>query len=98
MAVLTSSLSTSTDTSGLIRDHIYDIFLIIYISFRITPFYALYVGFIATLLFHLGSGPLWHFVSQKKDACRLNWWKHFLYIDNYFTLSNPPTEVYIHRC
>jgi len=68
--------------------------LSMYISFRITPFYALYVGFIAILLFHMGSGPLWHFVSQKKEACRLNWWKHFLYIDNYFTLSNPPTEAY----
>ncbi len=62
---------------------------------RISPVYYLCLGFIATLLVYLGSGPMWHFVHQMSQACRLNWWTHFLYVDNLLTRFNAPaTEVF----
>lgn len=59
---------------------------------RISPVYYLCLGFIATLLVYLGSGPLWYFVHQMSQSCRINWWTHFLYIANYFIRVNPPAS------
>ncbi|KAK6620738.1 hypothetical protein RUM43_011033 [Polyplax serrata] len=51
---------------------------------RLTPVYILVVGFYATILYHLGSGPLWKArVSLEQDRCAKNWWTNLLYINNY---------------
>lgn len=51
--------------------------------FRLTPVYAFILGFIATLLVHLGSAPNWQSVRYASEACRWNWWKNLLYVNNY---------------
>ncbi|EEB12840.1 conserved hypothetical protein [Pediculus humanus corporis] len=51
---------------------------------RLTPVYILVVGFYATILYHLGSGPLWKArVSLEQDRCAKNWWTNLLYVNNY---------------
>jgi len=95
MGISMCSLSTFIDSSGL--KSIFALF-ILYLPLikslqNQRPFYFLYLGFLATLLVHLGTGPLWQFVHQKSESCRVNFWKHFLYIDNYFDNSNPLAEV-----
>lgn len=43
----------------------------------------------ATLLPHMSSGPIWPWVREGKErACRVNWWKGLLMVNNYLT---PPT-------
>lgn len=52
---------------------------------RLTPAYAVIIGFTATCMRHLGSGPLWDmFVNVEVMDCRRDWWRHFIYINNYF--------------
>ena len=60
-------------------------FLIInsYRPSRLTPVYAIILGFIATLLAYLGSGPSWQNVRDLSVACRWNWWNNLLYVNNY---------------
>ncbi|XP_059352860.1 nose resistant to fluoxetine protein 6-like isoform X2 [Daphnia carinata] len=50
---------------------------------RLTPVYAIILGFIATLLVYLGSGPNWENVRYLSLACRWNWWNNLLYVNNY---------------
>lgn len=50
---------------------------------RLTPVYAIILGFIATLLAYLGSGPNWQNVRYLSLACRWNWWNNLLYVNNY---------------
>ncbi|XP_037301425.1 nose resistant to fluoxetine protein 6-like [Manduca sexta] len=51
---------------------------------RLTPTYALMLATIATLMRHLGDGPLWeHVVTSEANACRSYWWAHLLFINNY---------------
>lgn len=51
---------------------------------RLTPTYALVIGTIATWMRHLGDGPVWRaVVGTESEACRLYWWSHLLYINNY---------------
>ena len=50
---------------------------------RLTPVYAMILGFIATLLAYLGSGPSWQNVRDLSVACRWNWWNNLLYVNNY---------------
>ncbi|XP_026755838.2 nose resistant to fluoxetine protein 6-like [Galleria mellonella] len=51
---------------------------------RLTPIYALMMGTIATLMRHMGDGPLWPLVvTSESAACRQYWWAHVLYINNY---------------
>jgi len=49
---------------------------------RLTPVYAVIVGFVATLVVHLGSGPYWYSVKLMAEGCREEWWTNLLYINN----------------
>jgi len=49
---------------------------------RLTPVYAIILGFIATLLVYIGSGPAWSTVVQESEQCRQHWWNNLLYINN----------------
>ena len=46
---------------------------------RLTPVYALTIGFVATLMVYLGSGPNWEVAIYYSKACQINWWKNLLY-------------------
>lgn len=49
---------------------------------RLTPVYAIILGFVATLLVYIGSGPAWSSVVQESEQCRQHWWNNLLYINN----------------
>ena len=79
--------------------------------FRLTPVYALILGFIATLLVYCGTGPTWYHVTLMSEGCRANAWTNMLYINNLYRadesrevseLSNDLTcfiaIVYIQKC
>ena len=51
---------------------------------RLTPVYGIILGFFATMMVYLGSGPGWANVNAEAEMCRSNWWKNLLYINNYF--------------
>ncbi|GFG32287.1 hypothetical protein Cfor_02684, partial [Coptotermes formosanus] len=54
---------------------------------RLTPPYAFLIFFYATLLSHLGCGPLWQqWVGRNRDYCLANWWSNLLYINNYMNV------------
>ena len=50
---------------------------------RLTPVYAVILGFIATLLAYGGASPNWQNVRYASEGCRWNWWSHLLYVNNY---------------
>ncbi|XP_013136928.1 PREDICTED: nose resistant to fluoxetine protein 6-like [Papilio polytes] len=56
---------------------------------RLTPTYALVLATSATVVRHMGSGPMWRMVvgRQVRD-CRQYWWTHMLYIQNYMSTDN----------
>ncbi|KAJ9601024.1 hypothetical protein L9F63_000862 [Diploptera punctata] len=55
---------------------------------RLTPPYAFVIFFYATLLYHLGSGPLWNSqMGLNRDYCIENWWTNLLYINNYINID-----------
>lgn len=54
---------------------------------RLTPVYAVILGFVATLMVYLGTGPNWYNVNLLSNACRISWWRQFLYINNLFPLD-----------
>ena len=54
---------------------------------RLTPVYAIILGFIATLIVYISTGPNWQLVHYMKEGCRWNWWNHFLYVNNYVATS-----------
>ena len=49
--------------------------------------YAIVLGFIATLLVYIGSGPVWVSVNFMSNACRNGWWINLLYINNFVPLT-----------
>ncbi|XP_076646395.1 O-acyltransferase like protein [Halictus rubicundus] len=54
---------------------------------RLTPAYAMVIGFYATLFYKIGTGPQWdQWVGTNRDYCRENWWTNLLYINNYVNL------------
>ncbi|XP_057365447.1 nose resistant to fluoxetine protein 6-like [Daphnia carinata] len=55
---------------------------------RLTPVYAIILGFIATLMVYIGTGPNWYNVIVASEGCRVSWWRQFLYINNLF-----PTDM-----
>ncbi len=63
-----------------------------FLPFRLTPAYALILGFVATLWERMGSGPDWAYVQESAKACREKWWTHLLYINNY-EVFNPNLNV-----
>lgn len=46
---------------------------------RLTLVYGVILGFIATLMVYIGTGPNWFTVIRTSNACRIEWWKQFLY-------------------
>ena len=46
--------------------------------------YGIILGFFATMMVYLGSGPGWANVHMEAEMCRSNWWKNLLYINIYF--------------
>lgn len=57
--------------------------------------YALILGFVATLLSHLGTGPEWRRAETLSQVCRTDWWQNLLYINNYFLAdSDIPNVTY----
>ena len=56
-----------------------------FVEVRLTPVYAIIVGFMATLVVYIGSGPYWPVVEFNSQSCRWNWWINLLYINNYIT-------------
>jgi peptidoglycan/LPS O-acetylase OafA/YrhL len=56
----------------------------LYRYMRITPPLALVVLCYATLVHHLGSGPLWHDMLEiVQKPCQEYWWATLLHIQNY---------------
>ncbi|KAK7861851.1 hypothetical protein R5R35_013486 [Gryllus longicercus] len=76
-------------THGFIRDRVAGrpfslVSFYVYRYIRITPVYAVVVAVYATLLYHMGSGPLWNPVmAMHRENCRHHWWRNLLYINNY---------------
>ncbi|KAK0099205.1 hypothetical protein PV326_000042 [Microctonus aethiopoides] len=55
---------------------------------RLTPAYAVVIGFYATLFYKIGNGPQWNtWVGSNRDYCINNWWTNLLYINNYVHVS-----------
>nr|XP_003703360.2 PREDICTED: nose resistant to fluoxetine protein 6-like [Megachile rotundata] len=55
--------------------------------FRLTPAYAMMIGFYATIFYKFGSGPHWdQWVGANREYCRENWWSNLLYVNNYVHL------------
>ena len=80
---LTSFYFTFIDTSGAdhqikINSKILIDRLMLCLS-RLTIVYALVLGFIATLIVYMGTGPNWYNVIATSAGCRVSWWKNFLY-------------------
>ena len=68
---------------------------------RLTIVYALVLGFIATLIVYMGTGPNWYNVIATSAGCRVSWWKNFLYswVDNlllnYWVLKTNLMDIFI---
>ncbi|XP_018315299.1 nose resistant to fluoxetine protein 6 [Mycetomoellerius zeteki] len=56
---------------------------------RLTPAYAMMIGFYATLFYKFGTGPQWDiWIGSNKNFCRENWWTNLLYVNNYVNVPN----------
>ncbi|XP_043678966.1 nose resistant to fluoxetine protein 6-like isoform X2 [Vespula pensylvanica] len=56
---------------------------------RLTPAYAMMIGFYATIYSKFGSGPHWDvWVGSNRDYCRDNWWSNLLYVNNYVNVPD----------
>ncbi|KAL6258374.1 hypothetical protein P5V15_010328 [Pogonomyrmex californicus] len=56
---------------------------------RLTPAYAMMIGFYATLLYKFGTGPHWDtWIGSNRDFCREKWWINLLYLNNYLNVSD----------
>lgn len=54
---------------------------------RLTPVYAVILGFLATLVVYCGMGPSWSAVRMLSHGCRGGWWYNLLYINNLVELK-----------
>ena len=62
---------------------------------RLTPAYAVTIGFYMTIFEKIGSGPRWdNWVHKNKVYCRENWWTNLLYINNYINLNKIVSETH----
>ncbi|KAK2576556.1 hypothetical protein KPH14_005229 [Odynerus spinipes] len=68
----------------------FDIFgLYVHRYLRLTPAYAMMIGFYATIYYKFGSGPHWDtWVGSNRDHCRENWWTNLLYVNNYVNVPD----------
>ena len=62
---------------------------------RLTITYALIMGVIIAIVPHVYYGPGWSAVNIEADACRNNWWAHFLYVN---TLIKSMTGKNVDMC
>jgi peptidoglycan/LPS O-acetylase OafA/YrhL len=60
---------------------------------RLTVVYAFILGFIATLIVYFGIGPNWYDVNKYSNACRIAWWRQFLY--STFTFINLKCSLFL---
>ena len=51
--------------------------------FRLVPLYGVVLMFYATILPHMGSGPIWYKMIEETGRCRQNWWTNLLFINNF---------------
>ncbi|KAJ8877934.1 hypothetical protein PR048_022393 [Dryococelus australis] len=59
----------------------------------VTPAYAVVIFFYATMLYHLGSGPLWdEFIKDERRKCVDWWYSNVLYVNNYNSNENTDAE------
>ncbi|RVE47464.1 hypothetical protein evm_007875 [Chilo suppressalis] len=50
---------------------------------------AAVIFFMAAVIEHTGSGPLWNrFIDVEADTCRENWWLNLLMLSNYINVNN----------
>ncbi|KAH9639034.1 hypothetical protein HF086_003565 [Spodoptera exigua] len=54
---------------------------------RLTPSYAIVLALTASKFGRISSQPNWKIVGNEIADCRRDWWKHLLYINNYFDNS-----------
>jgi hypothetical protein len=66
----------------------FPIILLFLNSFRLTPVYAIVLGFIATLIVYMGTGPNWYNIETSAYGCRINWWWHLLYSESNSSMHN----------
>ncbi|XP_076231367.1 O-acyltransferase like protein [Calliopsis andreniformis] len=79
----TTLIKNKNDSKG--RFDVIGLYLHRYV--RLTPAYAMMIGFYATLFYKVGSGPRWNvWVGENRDYCRENWWTNLLYVNNYVNL------------
>ncbi|XP_063234468.1 nose resistant to fluoxetine protein 6-like [Bacillus rossius redtenbacheri] len=56
---------------------------------RLTPVYAVVIFFYATILYRLGSGPMWdEFIKDERRKCVDWWFNNLLYVNNYNSNNN----------
>ncbi|XP_015522578.2 nose resistant to fluoxetine protein 6 isoform X1 [Neodiprion lecontei] len=56
---------------------------------RLTPVYAMVIGFYSTIYNKFGSGPEWDVViTAAKESCQANWWANLLYVNNMVTVED----------
>lgn len=61
---------------------------------RLTPAYAMMIGFYATLFYKVSSGPHWdQWIGANRDYCRENWWTNLLYLNNYIHLPRIVSRI-----
>lgn len=76
------------------RDQFDVISLYVHRYLRLTPAYAMMIGFYATLFYKVSSGPHWdQWVGANRDYCRENWWLNLLYLNNYIHLPRIVSKV-----
>eukprot|EP00035_Acanthoeca_spectabilis_P006177 m.121578 g.121578 ORF g.121578 m.121578 type:complete len:721 (-) comp13389_c0_seq2:129-2291(-) len=50
---------------------------------RLTPLYAYVLCLYATVVVHLGQGPVWFRLEREAGNCRQEWWTNILYVNNF---------------
>lgn len=61
---------------------------------RLTVPMGMVVLIYATVIPHLGGGPLWDsYVTWQSDACKANWWTELLYINNYYLVDRRVSDA-----
>ncbi|KAL3267193.1 hypothetical protein HHI36_011329 [Cryptolaemus montrouzieri] len=64
--------------------------IIIYLHrvIRLTPAYAVVLGFYCTIFVQMGDGPFWdERIGVEQERCLASWWANILYINNYVNVD-----------
>ncbi|XP_045481000.1 uncharacterized protein LOC123685389 [Harmonia axyridis] len=55
---------------------------------RLTPAYAVVLGFYCTIFVQLGDGPFWEErIGVEHERCLASWWANLLYVNNYINVD-----------